>query len=471
VTSAAATAERVTRAPSDVLRLLVAVTALAATTLVAMLFGEEVADFLADLSQGLSALPEWLVTGTVAVQQVLALVLIGGGLVAALVQRRWVLVVSALVAVAGALALLVLLGPVIDVGATRVTDIDESRILIDPSETPSAAVLAAVTAIVTAGAPWISRRWRRAGWALVILFALVRSLGAPVSAETPAALLAGWVAGAATVVLIGAPSRRPTRSSIIDGLALGGVPLARLEPASVDARGSTPYFGETRDGVALFVKALGEDERSADVMFRLYRRIQPRDLGDEKSFSSLRRTVEHEALVACVARDVDVRTPRFVAFAQAEPNGYVLAYEAIAGRSLDRVEPDTLTDGVLDGCWQQLLLLRRHRIAHRDLRLANIFLDEDGHVWIIDFGFSELAASDLLLATDLAELLASSSTRVGPERAVAAARRALDTTGLATAMPRLQPSMLSGATRTALKASPGALDDLRARLALAPVAR
>ncbi len=53
-----------------------------------------------------------------------------------------------------------------------------------------------------------------------------------------------------------------------------------------------------RDGTALFVKALGDDERSADVMFRVYRRLQPRDLGDEKAFSTLRRAVEHEALVA-----------------------------------------------------------------------------------------------------------------------------------------------------------------------------
>ena len=41
-------------------------------------------------------------------------------------------------------------------------------------------------------------------------------------------------------------------------------------------------------------------------------------------------------------------------------------------------------------------------IAHRDLRLANVFLAADGVVWMIDFGFSELAASDLLMATDLA---------------------------------------------------------------------
>ena len=189
--------------------------------------------------------------------------------------------------------------------------------------------------------------------------------------------------------------------------------------------GSTPYFGGPATSTRLFVKALGRDERSADLLFRLYRRLQPRDLGDEKPFSTLRRTVEHEALVSLTARDLGVRTPRLVAFATAAPDGFVLAYEAVDGRSLDRVAVADLTDAVLDEVWQQLVTLRAHRIAHRDLRLANMFLADDGRVWLIDFGFSELAASDVLMATDVAELLASSATTVGADRAVAAGTRAI----------------------------------------------
>jgi undecaprenyl-diphosphatase len=246
------------------------------------------------------------------------------------------------------------------------------------------------------------------------------------------------------------------------------VALARLEQANVDARGSTPYFGATTGGQALFVKALGEDERSADLLFRLYRKVSRRQLGDERPFSSLRRTVEHEALVALAARAHGIVTPRLVAFATAEPNSFVLAYEAVEGRSLDRVEPDELTDNILADIWGQVSDLRRHRIAHRDLRLANIFLAADGQIWLIDFGFSELAASDLLLHNDLAELVASSSLKVGPERAVAAARAAVAPGELADAADRLRLWALSGATRTGLKQSPGLLDDLRDQLQAAP---
>jgi glycosyltransferase 2 family protein len=99
------------------------------------------------------------------------------------------------------------------------------------------------------------------------------------------------------------------------------------------------------------------------------------------------------------------------------------------------------------------------------LRLANIFLAADGDVWLIDFGFSELAASNALLATDLAELVASSALHVGAERAVTGAAAAVGSDGLRGALDRLHAWALSGATRTALQERAGLLDDLRARIA------
>jgi hypothetical protein len=82
-------------------------------------------------------------------------------------------------------------------------------------------------------------------------------------------------------------------------------------------------------------------------------------------------------------------------------------------------------------------------------------------VWLIDFGFSELAASSLLLATDVAELVASSTLQVGPGRAVAVARAAVGPEVLGDALDRLRPWALSGATRTGMKERRGLLDDLR----------
>lgn len=444
------------------LRLVVAAVGLLALLGLEWLFGDTLDRFAADLLGGLAAVPRWIVDVVVIATRALAVVILVGGLLWKLAARRWRMLAT--VALAGAVAALgaVLLDQV--VGEAAAPAAVEVRTLVegvDGGDFPTVAGIAVVAAVLTAAAPWLSRRWRRLGWLLLAGLVVTRFLTAPASLDSLVAALAGWVAGAAALVVAGAPSRRPARGAIMAGLAAVGSPTADLRPASVDARGSTPYFGVDTDGNRLFVKALGDDERSADLLFRLYRTLRPRDFGDDRPFSSLRRGVEHEALVALAARNLGVRTPALVAFATAEPNGYVLAYEAIEGRSLDRVEPAELTDEVLAEVWRLLGELRHHRVAHRDLRLANLFLDAEGHAWLIDFGFSELAASDTLLATDVAELLASSCLVVGVERAVAHAATVIDAVGLAGAESRLRPWALSGATRAAHKARPGLLAELR----------
>ncbi|MBI2703866.1 MAG: hypothetical protein HYX32_01035 [Actinobacteria bacterium] len=454
----------VERSPADVLRLVVALGVTILLALIGKLFGNAVLGFLGDLVSGVQQLPSWLVTGVVIGTRALTAVVLVAGFVAVLWQHRFRLL--AMGVLGGGAGALVAWG-FASLGVERANSgvaVYESVGLLSNQRFPSSAGLAITAGAVTACAPWLSRRWRRLAWTMIIGLAVTRFVTSPVSLDSVAAVAAGWLAGAALLVVVGGPLRRPEGRAVADGLADVGLALARLAQADVDARGSTPYFGTTTDGLGVFVKVLGVDQRDADVLFRLYRRVQPRDLGDEKAFSSLRRTVEHEALVSLTARSLGVPTPRVLAFATVEPNAFVLAYESIEGRSLDRVPVDELTDSIVVGLWQQVAMLRQHRIAHRDLRLANLFLGDDGSVMLIDFGFSELAASDLLLATDLAELLTSLALAVGPERSVESALAAIGSEALATAISRLKPFALSGATRSGLKDHAGVLTDLRARI-------
>ncbi|HEX3087970.1 MAG TPA: hypothetical protein VHQ23_04895, partial [Ilumatobacteraceae bacterium] len=402
------------RSPADVVRVVTAAAALLALLLLEWLFGDTLVAFGTDLLRGLDALPRWIVNVAVIGTRMLAVIMLGGGFLLVLFRQRWAMLTRVVVAGALAAVLAKLVIDLVDVDTTAASiGVTVDLPLLDDSGFPSAIGVAIVAAVLAAAAPWLSRRWRRWGWALLVGLIVTRFLATPVSFDSLEAAIVGWFCGAGVLVLMGAPSRRPTAESIIAGLAGVGLPVRQLDRAGVDARGSTPYFGVSADGERLFVKALGDDERNADVLFRLYRRISPRDFADEKPFSTLRRSVEHEAFVALAARDLGVRTPRLRAFSTADPNGFVIAYEAIEGKSLDRLTPDEITDDVLAACWRLLGQLRGHRIAHRDLRLANIFLDEHGDVWMIDFGFSEMAASDRLLAADVTELVASSSVRVG----------------------------------------------------------
>ena len=152
--------------------------------------------------------------------------------------------------------------------------------------------------------------------------------------------------------------------------------------------------------------------------------------------------------------------PHLLTVATVDPDGLLLAYEMIEGKSLDGI-PAPWSDELLEGIWQQVAILRRERIAHRDLRRANIFVDPDGTPWIIDFGFSELAASDDMLNQDAAQLLAATSIIVGPERAVAAAVDVLGNEAVGASLAYLQMPAFAGATREALKQQKGLLDSLR----------
>jgi glycosyltransferase 2 family protein len=451
----------IARSPSDVLRLVVAAAALLAMLLVEALFGSAVVSFASDLLRGLDVLGDGLITASVLVVRVAGVALLAVGLTLALSAGRWRAAGTVALAALVGVAAFALADQFIQERRPALADLsDVAGPLTDPGF-PSSPGLAAIAAAVTAIAAWAPRRYRRAGWVVLLALASVRFLVAPVSGAALAALLSGWFGGALVVVLLGAPSRRPQSPEIQDGLRSVGVDLTELVPASVDARGSTPWFGTTEDGRLLFVKVLGEDERSADLLFRMYRALAPRNRGDERPFSSLRRAVEHEALVSLSAGQLGVRTPPVVAFTDADPGGWVLAYGGVRGRSLDRVPAEALTDEVLDQVWSEIAVLRRHRVAHRDLRLANVFLDDAGGVWLIDFGFAELAASELLLATDLAELLAALSLQVGAKRAVDSGAAVLGGGALRSGLPRLRAAYLSGATRTALKSRPQLLDEIR----------
>ena len=448
--------------------MVVAAAAVLSVLVVEWLFGDTLVAFTSDLLRGLDALPSWIVDAVVLGTRVLWVIVLGVLLWWTLHGRRWRMLAT--VAAAGLVAalLVTLLDGLIETDPGQVlVDVGVDVAPLTKEGFPSTAGMAAVAGVFSAAAPWLGRRWRRAGWTLIAGLMVTGFVDSPVAFDSMLAVLVGWLSGAAVLVVVGAPSRRPTLQAVVDGLNTVGVPVRQLEQAAVDARGSTPYLGVDADGCKLFVKALGTDERSADVLFRLYRRLQHRNFGDERPFRTLRRAVEHEAFVALVAQSLGVRTPSVRGLATANPNAFVLAYDAIDGRSLDRVEPSEVTDEVLAAIWHLVGELRLHRIAHRDLRLANVFLDDGGDVWLIDFGFSEVAASDLLLATDVAELLASSSLCVGPERATANAASTVEPATLAQALDRLHLWALSGATRTAIKSRPGLLDTLRSEMAVA----
>lgn len=330
---------------------------------------------------------------------------------------------------------------------------------------PGSSFLASASAIVTVLGPWLPRILRRVSIVTVALVAITRiSTAQYVPYEVAVAVMLGWLVGAIVLAVLGSPNQRPRGVHVVDALQRAGISLTRLEMLGRGIRGSTVYRAVSDDGTQTFVKVFSADQREADLLLQGFRWLRLRDASDERPFTSLRRSVEHEALLALKAADDGVPTARLIAVAEVEPDGMLLAFDFVEGTPLAGATPERLTDDMLRDVWRIAAALRSNHVAHRDLNLAHIIADGDAGPVVVDFSFGELAALPAHLRTDVAELLCSMAVEVGASRAVATALDVLGPDVLGDACGRVQPLALSNETRRALAAHDGLLEELQAEV-------
>ena len=319
-----------------------------------------------------------------------------------------------------------------------------------------------------AAGPWLVPWWRWATWLLLFLAgAAAAATGTALPLGLLLALAAGAVAGLGLRVGFGAPDHRIDPAGVADALGAAGVPVVSVAVAPVQGKGSRSFVAVSGDGRRRFVKVLGREERDADLLYRAYRFLHLRGVDDVRRAATLRQAVEHQALVSVMAERAGVRVPRLERVVASGEGSAMLVMDLVDGCSIDQVVPDDLTDGFLRRLWAEVGRLHGAGIAHRSLRSANVMVDGDGGAWIVDFSFSELAATPRQVSLDVAELLASVAVQVGAERAVASAVAVVGPGRVGPAVPLLQPLALSAGTRRAARAQNGLLERTRAAAAAA----
>jgi len=330
------------------------------------------------------------------------------------------------------------------------------------------ALLAAAVACTVAAAPWLTRPWRCTAWVMLWLSAVVRLItGTASPVEVVLAFATGVTVGAGVLVVFGVPDRRIGPAEIAAALGSAGLPVSLVAPAAVPAKGSRPFTAVAEDGTPLFIKVLGSDQRDADLLYRGYRFVRLRGLGDTRPAASLIQGAEHQALVAVMAERAGVAVPSVRQVVKTADGSALLAMERVDGSSLNLIPVQRVSDTMIGELWAQVAGLRRARIAHRSLRAANVVVDGMTRPWIVDFSFSELGATKRQMALDIAELLASLAVIAGAARAVAGAAAVIGRDGLASAVPLLQPLALSAGTRRAIAGHDGLLAQTRAAAAVA----
>ncbi|MFF7158365.1 lysylphosphatidylglycerol synthase domain-containing protein [Streptomyces sp. NPDC008139] len=327
--------------------------------------------------------------------------------------------------------------------------------LTDPVHGYLAPVIAYVTAVGMARRP----RWRVALWFVLLLDAFAVLVGGYTTPFSIAVtVLIGWTVAYGTVYAVGSPNVRPTGQHLLAGLRrVGFAPQTarRVEldgPETADSDRGRAYLVTLEDGPPLDVTVVDREQQAHGFFYRLWRRLAlVGGITQRRSLLSLRQALEQEALLAYAAIAAGANAPKLIATSELGPDAVMLVYEHIGGRRFDSLTDDEITDDLLREAWTQVRALQSRRIAHRRLVDESLLVDRSGKVVLTELRGGEIAAGDIVLRMDIAQMLTTLALRVGPERAVASGLAVLGPDRVANSLPLLQPIALSRETRARLK--------------------
>ncbi|HEU5387081.1 MAG TPA: flippase-like domain-containing protein [Streptosporangiaceae bacterium] len=311
--------------------------------------------------------------------------------------------------------------------------------------------------------------WRNALWVAVGVYSVVK-VGV---LHTPMltlliTVLAGRAVGLAVRYVAGSASQRPGALAIASALSGAGLRVTamrriRLEEGT-QTSGSRHYAAAAATGDSdLDVVVYDRDQQAAGVFYRAYRSVRLLAQVSRTAPLSVDRQVERRALLSYASEDADAPTPRLRAFVRVGPEAAVLAYEHHDGTTLAKRNPGC-SDGELRQIWDAVGRLHARKVTHRGLTADRILLTDDGRVMLLDPGEGDVAASDLQIRLDVAQLLAELALYVGPDRASSSALERASPDELVAVVPLLQPVALSRSTRHALRRRRDVLPALRKRL-------
>jgi glycosyltransferase 2 family protein len=266
-------------------------------------------------------------------------------------------------------------------------------------------------------------------------------------------LLAGRAIGLAVRYGAGVASQRPSARDIATALSasdLAVTVIRRVRQPPAWMAGSRYYTVTTQDGGQLDVAVFDRDQQAAGALYRLYRLVRVQGQVSRSTPLSVDRAVERRALLYYATEDAGVPTPRLRTVARAGSEAAILAYDHCEGTTLAQRNPGC-TDAELGLIWDTVTRLHARHVTHRGLTADRILFTADGGVMLLDPGNGEVAASDLQIRLDLAQLIVELALFVGPEKSARLAVEKVGGSELVAVLPLLQPVALVRSTRHTLR--------------------
>ena len=321
--------------------------------------------------------------------------------------------------------------------------------------------IAMLAAVLTVSGPWLPARWRRWWWALLLAFVPIHLV---VSAVVPdravLGLAVGWLVGALVVLIVGTPALEVPLDGAVRAMARRGFLVSGLTVVRPAGPGPLELSAASAESdAAAVIELYGPHQRSGGTLRQLWGKLRLRGSETAPLQTSMRRAVEHRALMTIAIGDLGVANTSTIAVAELDRGWTLYAHKPVRGLPITQCSTKTPVARV----WESLRTLHGCQISHGDLQVKEITVD-DGAVLFGGFGSAEYGATDTQLQSDLAQLLVTTTALYDAESAVGAAIDAFGKDAVLTASRRLTKAAVPARIRESVDGAGAALSSARAEV-------
>ncbi|QUR66331.1 lysylphosphatidylglycerol synthase transmembrane domain-containing protein [Mycobacterium spongiae] len=297
--------------------------------------------------------------------------------------------------------------------------------------------IAMLAAVLTVSGPWLPSRWRHRWWALLLAFVPIHLVvSAIVPARSLLGLAVGWLVGAVVVLAVGTPALEVPLDGAVRALSRRGFTVSGLTVLRPGGRGPLVLSAASDDPHAgALIELYGPHQRGGGVLRQLWRKLRLRGSETAPLHASMRRAVEHQALMAIAISAAGVANAEVIGVSPLDRGWTLYAHKPARGIGIREAAPTTPVALV----WDSLRILHDQQISHGDLCSSEITVD-DGTVLFGGFGGAEYGATEAQLQSDLAQLLVTTAALYDAKSAVGAAIDAFGKERVLTASRRLTKS-------------------------------
>ncbi|HET6732861.1 lysylphosphatidylglycerol synthase transmembrane domain-containing protein [Mycobacterium sp.] len=286
--------------------------------------------------------------------------------------------------------------------------------------------IAMLAAVLTVSGPWLPARWRRWWWALLLAFVPIHLfISAIVPARSLVGLAVGWFVGALVVLVVGTPGLEVPLDGAVRAMAKRGFVVSAMTVLRPAGAGPLVLSAASQDSKSV-MEMYGPHQRSGGALRQIWRKLRLRDRETAPLHASMRRAVEHRALMAIAIGDIGVANTSILTVAALDRGWTLYAHTPANGSPIHERKEMIPVARV----WESLHALHECQVCHGDLRRQMITV-ADGVVLFGGFDNAEYGATDAQLRSDIAQLLVTTTDLYDAKSAVGAA---IDTFGNATVL-------------------------------------